>query len=59
MWITIKAFNEFVTILFLFYVFFFFGSEARGIFTSPSSIKPTSLELEGEVLTTRPAGEVP
>ena len=53
-----KIFIEFVTRLLLFYVcllllvFFFFGHEASGILAPRTRIKPTTLALEGEVLTT-------
>ena len=50
-----KVFIEFVTILLLFYVFFFFwlGHEVFGIFTSQAMIEPAPPALEGKVLITR------
>ena len=56
-WTLFRIFNEFVTILLLFYIFWFFGQEACGILVSWPGIKPTSCALEGEVLTTRPTGK--
>ena len=52
-----KVFIEFVTILVLFYVLFFFGPEACGILAPQPSIEPIPSALEGEVLTTRPPGQ--
>ena len=49
MWTIFKVFIEFVTILFLFYVFW-----PRGMW---DLIEPASLALEGEVLTTGPPGK--
>ena len=48
----LKFLIEFVTILLLFYVFWFFGHEACGILAPQPGIKPTPPALEGEVLTT-------
>ena len=58
MWIKIyfKVFIEFVTILLLFYVFWFFGPEECGILALQPGIEPAPPELEGEVLTTGPCG---
>ena len=48
-----KVFIEFVTILFLFYVsFWFFGQEAGGISAPRLGIKPASPALGGEVSAT-------
>ena len=52
MWTIFKVFIEFVTILFLFYVFGFFGREACGILAPQPGIEPTPHALEGAVLTT-------
>ena len=52
MWTIFKVFIEFVTILLLFYVFWFFGREACGILAPRPGIEATPLALEGEVLTT-------
>ena len=49
-----KLFVEFVMILFLFYVLFFFGPEACGILASQAVIKRTPPALEGEVSTAGP-----
>ena len=46
-----KVFVEFVTILLLFYVWFF-GREPRGILSPWPEIEPAPPELEGEVATT-------
>ena len=54
MWITFKVFIEFVTILFLFYIWFF-GQKTCGIL-APLGIEPASPALEVKVFTTR---EVP
>ena len=55
MWTILKVFVEFVAILLSFYVlmvclFFFFGSEERGILASGVELAPPA--LEGKVLTT-------
>ena len=50
MWAILKLFIEFVTILFLFFMFRFFGHEAQGILVPQPGIKPTPPALEGEVL---------
>ena len=54
MWTIFKVFIEFVTILLLgfFFMFWFFGCEARGILAPRAGIKPAPPALEGEVLTT-------
>ena len=52
MWTIFKVFIEFFTILFLFYVFGFFGREACGILAPQPGIEPTPHALEGAVLTT-------
>ena len=54
MWTIFKVFIQFVTILFLFCVWFF-GHEACGLLASQTGIEPTSPALEGEVLTTGPS----
>ena len=51
-WTIFKVFIEFLTILFM-----FFGFKACGILTPQSGIKPTILELEGEISTTGPPGK--
>ena len=55
-----KAFIEFVTILFLFYVLvsFFFGHQVCGILGHGPGIEPNPPALEGEVLTTGPLGKL-
>ena len=45
-----KLFIEFVTVLFLFCMFWVFGCKACGILALPPVIKPTSPALEGELL---------
>ena len=51
MWTIFKVFTEFVTILLLFYLLFFFGCEASGILTPDQGLNLHST-LEGKVLTT-------
>ena len=46
------GFIEFVTVLLLF-MFWIFGCKACGILTPQLGMEPTSLALEGKVLTTR------
>ena len=53
-WTTLKVFTEFVTILFLFLCFWFFGLTACGILAPQPGIEPACPVLEGEVLTTGP-----
>ena len=53
MWTTFKAFIEFITILLLFYVLFFFGCEVCVILVPWIGIKPAPPALEREVLKTR------
>ena len=59
MWTIFKIFIEFVTILLLFYVFWFFDCEACGILAPHPGIEPTPPALEGKVLTTGPPGKSP
>ena len=59
MWTIFKVFIEFVTILFPFHILDFFGREACGILAAQPGVKPASPTLEGEVLTTGPAGKSP
>ena len=54
MWTIYKVFIEFVTILLLFYVFFFFGHSVCGIL---AGIEPAPTALKGKVLTTIPPGK--
>ena len=55
-----KFFIEFVTILLLFYVlFFFFGCEACGIPDPQPGIELSPPELESEVLTTGSSAKSP
>ena len=56
MWTIFKVFIDFVTILLLFYVWFF-GRDACGILVPRPGIKPAPPALEGEVLTTEPPGK--
>ena len=58
-WTIFKVFIEFITTLLLFFMFWFFGPEARRILVSPTGIEPVSSVLQGEVLTTEPAGKSP
>ena len=51
MWTIYKVFIEFVTILLLFFMFWFFGNEACGILVRQSGIEPAPPALEGKVLT--------
>ena len=51
-----NVFIEFVTLLLLFFGFFF-SQKARGILVPQPGIDPTPPELEGEVLTTGPPGK--
>ena len=46
MWTIIQVFIEFVTILLLFYVFWFFGHEAHGTLVPQPGIEPISPALE-------------
>ena len=48
----LKAFIEFVAIVFLFYVLFFFGHEACGILAPQPGMESTPPALEDVVLTT-------
>ena len=52
MWTISKVCIAFVTILLLLLIFWFFGLKAYGIVTPQPGIKPTSLAVEGDVLTT-------
>ena len=52
-----KVFIEFVTVLLLLFMFWFFGHEAWGISPPQLKIKPTLHALEGEVLTIGPPGK--
>ena len=55
MWTIFEVFIEFVTILFLFYVLFFWLGDMWD-FSSPTRDEPTSPALEGDVLTTGQPG---
>ena len=55
----LDVFIEFVTVLLLFYVLFFFGCEACGILVPQPGIEPASSALEGGVLTTGAPGKSP
>ena len=57
MWTIFKVFIEFVTVLFLFYVWGFFGCEACEILAPRPGTEPASPALEGEILTTGPPGK--
>ena len=59
MWTIFKVFIEFVKILLLFFMFWFFGPEACGILARRPGIEPASPALEDEVLTTGPPGKSP
>ena len=58
-WTIFEIFIEFVTILFLFYVlfFFFFGHDTCGLLAPWPRIEPVPSALEGEVLTTGTSGK--
>jgi len=56
MWAIFKVFIGFVTIL-LCFMFWFFGHEAYGILVPQPGVTAAPLELEGNVLTTRPPGK--
>ena len=53
----LKGFNEFVTIFLLFYIFGFFGHEARRILAARPGMEPAPLALKARVLTTGPPGK--
>ena len=57
MWTIFKVFIEFVTIWFLFYVFFFFGHKACEVLAPWLGIETIYSALEGIVLTIRPLGK--
>ena len=57
MWTVLKAFLEFITVLFLFYVLIFLATRHVGILAPWLGIEPTFLALEGEVLTSGPPGK--
>ena len=59
MWTIFKVFIEFITILLLLFMFWFFSQEACGILAPLPGIKPTPPALEGKVLTTRPPRKSP
>ena len=53
MWTIFKVFIEFITLLLLFYAFFFFlGHETCRILASRPGIEPAPSVLEGQVITT-------
>ena len=56
MWVILKVFIEFVSLLLLFYILFF-GHKGYGILTLGPGIKPSPPALEGEFLTTGPPGK--
>ena len=49
MWTISKVFIESVTILLLFFMFWFFDHEACGVLAPPPGIEPALPPLEGEV----------
>ena len=51
LWIIFKVYIEFVIILLLSYVLFFFGCKVCGMLASLSLIKPAPPAMEGKVLT--------
>ena len=59
MWTIFKVSIELVTIVPLFYVFWFLGCEACGISAPQPGIKPAPRALEGEVPTTGLPGKSP
>ena len=52
-----KVFIEFVTVLLLFFMFWFFGHETSGILTPRPGIEPTLPALEDKALTAGPPGK--
>ena len=52
MWSIFKVFFEFVAILLLFFVFWFFGPKACGVLAPCPGIESPPPALEGEVVTT-------
>ena len=59
MWTVLKAFLEFITVLFLFYVLIFLATRHVGILAPWLGIEPTSPASEGEALTTGLPGKSP
>ena len=59
MWTFFKVFIEFVTILFLLFMLWFFAHEAYGILAPWPGIESSLPTLEGEFLTTGPPGKAP
>ena len=59
MWAILKLFTEFVIILLLMFVFWFFGHEPLGILAPWPGIEPAHPALESEVLTTGLPGKFP
>ena len=57
MWTICKFFIEFVTILLLFHVVFFFGPGSCGSLAPQPSIEPIPSTLECKILTTGPPGQ--
>ena len=52
MWTIFRVFIEFVIVLLLFFVLFFFGPKACGILAPQPGIEPMHPALEGKVLIT-------
>ena len=59
MWTIFKVFIEFITILLLLFMLWFFSQEPCGILAPLPGIKPTPPALEGKALTTRPPRKSP
>ena len=59
MWIIFNVFIEFVTVLLLLFIVWFFSLKICGILASWPGIEPTAPAVEGEVLTTGPPGKSP
>ena len=55
-WTFFEVFIEFVTILFLFFMFWFFGHKACGFSAPQQGTEPAPPTLGGEVLTTELPG---
>ena len=59
MWLILKVFIEFVTILLFLFMFWFFGIQAHGLLAPWLGMESAPPVLEGKVLTIRPARGVP
>ena len=60
MWTIFKVFIEFISVLLLLFMFWFFGPKAScGVLAPQPGIEPEPPALEGEVLTTGPPEKSP